>query len=53
MDSLLEDGQRESEDYEDALQCKSLVPTMKALPLKRKRLEKMKICQLLFDPEFD
>ena len=53
VDSLLEEGQRESEDYEDALQCKNLVPTMKALPLKKKRLEKIKICQLLFDLEFD
>ena len=34
VDAQLEEGQRESEDCEDALYCKSLVPIMKALPLK-------------------
>ena len=46
-------AQRESEDCEDALHCKSLVPIMKALPLKKKKLAKIKISQLLFDLEFN
>ena len=37
----------------DALHCKSLVPIMKALPLKKKKLAKIKISQLLFDLEFN
>ena len=53
VNAQLEEGQRESEDCEDALHCKSLVPIMKALPLKKKRLAKIKISQLLFDLEFD
>ena len=53
MDAQIEEGQRESEDCEDALYCKSLVPIMKALPLKKKRLAKIKIIQLLFDLEFN
>ena len=53
MDAQIEEGQRESEDCEDALYCKSLVPIMKALPLKKKRLAKTKIIQLLFDLEFN
>ena len=53
VDAQIEEGQRESEDCEDALYCKSLVPIMKALPLKKKRLAKIKISQLLFDLEFN
>ena len=43
VDSQLEEGQKESEDCEDALYCKRLAPIMKALPLKKKRLAKIKI----------
>ena len=53
VDAQLEEGQRESEDCEDALYCKSLVLIMKALPLKKKRHAKIKISQLLFDLKFD
>ena len=55
MDAQLEEGQRESEDCqcEDALYCKSLLPITKALPLKKKRLAKIEISQLLFVLEFD
>ena len=53
VDAQLEERQRESEDCEDALYCKSLVPIMKALPLKKKkRLAEIKISQLLIDLEF-
>ena len=50
MDAQLEEGQRENEDV---LYCKSLVPIMKALPLRKKRAAKLKTSQLLFDLEFD
>ena len=53
VDAQIGEGQRESEDCEDALYYKSLVPIMKALPLKKKRLAKIKISQLLFDLEFN
>ena len=54
VDAQLEEGQRESEDCEDALYCKSLVPIMKSFPLKKKkRLAEIKISQLLFDLEFN
>ena len=53
VDAQMEEGQRESEDCEDALYCKSLVPIIKALPLKKKRLAKIKISQLLFDLDFN
>ena len=53
MDAQIEEGQRESEDCEDALWCKSLVPIMTALLLKKKRLAKIKISQLMFDLEFN
>ena len=53
VDAQLEKGLRESEDCENALYCKRLVPIMKALPLKKKRLAKIKISQFLFDLEFN
>ena len=53
IDAKLKEGQRESEDCEDALYCKSLMPMMKAIPLKKERLAKIKISQLLFDLEID
>ena len=52
VDAQLEEVQRESEDCEDVSYCKILVPIMKALPLKKKRLTKIKISQLLFGYEF-
>ena len=36
---------------EDTLYCQSLVPILKTLPLKKKRIAKIKISQLLY--EFD
>ena len=36
-------------DCEDMLFCKSLVPQLKGLPLKKERLAKIRISQLLFD----
>ena len=52
-DAQLKEVQRKSEDCEDALYCKSLVPIMKVLALRKKKLVKIKISQLLFDFEFD
>ena len=42
VDAQLEEGQLESEYCEDAHYCKSLVPIMKALPLKTTRQQKLK-----------
>ena len=33
--------------------CRSLIPILKELPIKKKRLVKIKISQLLFDLQFD
>ena len=33
--------------------CRSLIPILKELPIKKKRLGKIKISQLLFDLQFD
>ena len=38
---------------EDTLYCQSLVPILKTLPLKKKRIAKIKISQLLYELEFD
>ncbi|XP_028418419.1 uncharacterized protein LOC114543770 [Dendronephthya gigantea] len=43
----------EEDDDEDSLYCRSLVPIMKGLPDKKRRLAKIKISQLLFEVEFD
>ena len=39
-------------DDEDLLYCRSLVPVLRGMPNKKKRLAKIKISQLLFDIEF-
>ena len=41
----------EDED-EDSLYCRSLIPILRGLPTKRKRLAKIQISQLLFDLEY-
>lgn len=43
----------EKELCEDTLFCKSLIPQLKGLSLRKKRLAKIKISQLLFDITFD
>eukprot|EP00112_Aurelia_sp_Birch-Aquarium-sp1_P001807 Seg1197.1 transcript_id=Seg1197.1/GoldUCD/mRNA.D3Y31 product="hypothetical protein" protein_id=Seg1197.1/GoldUCD/D3Y31 len=40
------------DDNEDSLYCRSLIPILKDLPKKKKRLAKIKISQLLFDLEY-
>ena len=42
-----------NDDNEVTLYCKSTVPIISSLPLKKKRLAMIKISQLLFDIEFD
>ena len=44
--------QTESES-EDSLYCGSLVPMLEMLPLKKKRLAKIRISQLLYELQFD
>ena len=43
----------DDEDDEETLYCKSLIPVLKSLPLKKKRLAQLKIRELLFELEFD
>lgn len=38
---------------EDSLYCRSLIPVFRELPLKKKRLAKLKIDELLYNIEFD
>ena len=42
----------EDESDEDSLYCRSLIPIMRELPKKQKRLAKIKISQLLFDLQY-
>ena len=42
----------DEDDDEDLLYCRSLVPILKGMPNKKKRLAKIKVSQLLFDIEF-
>ena len=45
---------RETEEIcEDAMYCKSLIPIMKGLPFKKKRLARLKINKLFYDLEFE
>ena len=45
---------REAEEIcEDTMYCKSLIPIMKGLPVKKKRLARLKIDKLLYDLEFE
>jgi hypothetical protein len=50
-DKRIEETKQEVTD-EVSLYCKSLIPTIRALPLKKKRMAMIKICQTLFDIEF-
>jgi hypothetical protein len=43
----------ETEDDEDSLYCRSLMPIFRQLPLKKKRLAKMKVNELLYKIEFE
>ena len=38
---------------EDSLYCRSLVPMLEMLPMKKKRLAKIRISQLLHELQFD
>ena len=40
-------------ESEDSLYCGSLVPMLEMLPLKKKRLAKIRISQLLYELQFD
>ena len=40
-------------DDEETLYCKSLIPILKGLPMKKKRLAQLKIRELLFEMEFN
>ena len=42
----------EGENDEDSLYCRSLIPIMRELPKKTKRLAKIKISQLLYDMQY-
>ena len=49
----IEEQHKESAEIcEDTLYCKSLIPILNGLPLKKKRLAKTKISSLLYDIEF-
>ena len=49
----IEEQHKESAEIcEDTLYCKSLIPILKGLPPKKKRLAKIKISSLLYDIEF-
>lgn len=50
-DKIIEETNEEVTD-EVSLYCKSLIPTIRALPLKKKRMAMIKIRQTLFDIEF-
>jgi hypothetical protein len=50
-DKIIEETNEEVTD-EVSLYCKSLTPTIRALPLKKKRMAMIKIRQTLFDIEF-
>lgn len=51
-DSALKEVNEDNKD-EDSLYCRSLVPILKDLPVKKRRLAKIKISQLLYDLEFE
>ena len=44
---------KEKNDDETSLYCKSLIPIINALPLKKKRLAMIEVSQLLYDIEFE
>ena len=41
-----------TEDDKDSFYCRSLIPIFRELPLKKKRLAKMKVNELLYNIEF-
>ena len=41
------------DDDEDALYCRSIVPIVRELPVKKRRLAKVKISELLYQIEFE
>ena len=51
-DKLLKTAMVEKND-EDSLYCRSLIPIMRELPKRQKRLAKIKISQLLFDLQYE
>ena len=51
-DKLLKTAMVEEND-EDSLYCRSLIPIMRELPKRQKRLAKIKISQLLFDLQYE
>ena len=51
-DALLKKSVSDESD-EDSLYCRSLIPIMRELPKKQKRLAKIKISQLLFDLQYE
>ena len=42
----------EQAEDEDSIYCRNLIPILKELPTKKKRLPKIKISQLLFDLQY-
>ena len=51
-DLMIKKSMEQAED-EDSLYCRSLIPILKELPTKKKRLAKIKISHLLFDLQYD
>eukprot|EP00112_Aurelia_sp_Birch-Aquarium-sp1_P016882 Seg3862.4 transcript_id=Seg3862.4/GoldUCD/mRNA.D3Y31 product="hypothetical protein" protein_id=Seg3862.4/GoldUCD/D3Y31 len=49
---MQEKREEPTEVCEDALYCKSLIPVLRGLPLRKKTLAKVKISSLLYDIEF-
>ena len=43
----------EQTEDEDSLYCRSFIPILKKLSTEKKSLVKIKICQLLFDLQYD
>ena len=50
---LMSKKNMEQTEEEDSLYCRSLIPILKKLSTKKKSLVKIKICQLLFDLQYD
>ena len=51
--SKVENSQVQLEEDEDSLYCRSLIPILRELPLKKKRLAKLEIDELVYKREFD
>ena len=52
INRIEEEHKESAEICGDTLYCKSLIPILKGLPLKKKRLAKIKVSSLLYDIEF-